>query len=171
MQQDMNYDPAALKARLIQRHGHDVGEMVFSAEVNRRALQDVRSAELAAEIASLDIEISALSYAAGERQRPSQAALEATYARYLKQCEEAATAASLAQAEITPLQNRSIELQQQLRTLVQPRLNERELSDLAIYNSMSASSADKRPPAMHSNLSSKSPSPAPAFLFCSALRG
>jgi hypothetical protein len=141
----MKFDAAALKARLIQRHGHDVGDMVFNAELNRRALQDARSAELSAEIASLDIKISALSYAAGERQTPLQAALEATYAKYLKQREEAATAAASAQAEITPLQNRSLELQQQLRTLVQPRLTERELSDVAIYNSMSAEQRRQMP--------------------------
>jgi protein subunit release factor A len=145
MLKDMNYDSAALRSRLIQRHGSDVGEIVFNAELNRRALQDARCAELSAEIARLDIEISTLSYTAGERQKPLQAGLEAIYAQYLKQCEEAATLASLAQAEITPLQNRSIELQQQLRTLVLPRLNEREVSDVAIYNSMSAEMQRKVP--------------------------
>jgi hypothetical protein len=138
MQQNMNYDPAALKARLVQRHGSDVGQIVFDAEVNRRGLQDARSAELSAEIAAIDVQISELSRAAGQVNKKLQAGLEATYAVYLKQCDEAAKVASLAQAEITPLQNRSIELQQQLRTLVQPRLTERELSDVSIYNSMSA---------------------------------
>jgi hypothetical protein len=34
---NMNYDPAALKARLIQRHGTDIGQIVFDAELNRRS--------------------------------------------------------------------------------------------------------------------------------------
>jgi xylose isomerase len=142
----MKFDPAALKTRLIQRHGLDVGEMVFNAELNRRALQDSRSAELSAEISAIDVQVSALAQAAGVAQRKLQAGLEATYAQYLKQCDEAAAINSRAQAEITPLQNRSIELQQQLRTLVQPRLTERELSDVAIYNSMTAELQRKKPP-------------------------
>jgi hypothetical protein len=143
--ENVNYDPAALKARLIQRHGADVAELVFNSEVNRRTIQDARSAELSTEIAAIDVQVSELARAAGRAQKKLQAGLEATYAVYLKQCEEAAKVNSLAQAEITPLQNRSIELQQQLRTLVQPRLTERELSDVAIYNSMSAEMQRKTP--------------------------
>jgi protein subunit release factor A len=112
--------------------------MVFDAEVNRRALQDARYAELSTEIAAIDVQISALAQAAGHVRKKTQAALAATYADYLAECEEAARVDALAQTEITPLQNRSVELQQQLRTLVQPRLSERELTDVAIYNSASA---------------------------------
>jgi xylose isomerase len=141
----MKFDAAALKTRLIQRHGVDVGEMVFNAEVNRRAIQDARSTELAAEIAALDVQVSTLAAAAGIVQTKLQAGIEATYTHYLKQCEDAARINSMAQAQITPLQNRSIELQQQLRTLVQPRLTERELSDVAIYNSTTAELQRKKP--------------------------
>jgi hypothetical protein len=142
----MKFDQAALKARLIQRHGHDVGQLVLDAELNRRAIQDARSAELAAEIAALDVQVSELAEAAGIVQKKLSAGLEATYAIYLKQCDDAARINSLAQAQITPLANRSIELQQQLRTLVQPRLTERELIDVALYNSRSAEMQRKKPP-------------------------
>ena len=146
MLDNMNYDPAALKTRLIQRHGVDVGEMVFNAELNRRTLQDARSAELRTEIAALDVEVSTLAEAAGKAHLKLQTHLEATFAAYLAECANVATVDSLAQAQITPLQNRSIELQQQLRTLVQPRLTERELSDVAIYNSMNAEAQRQKPP-------------------------
>ena len=142
----MKFDPAALKTRLIQRHGVDVGEMVFKAKLNRRALQDALSAELGTEIAAIEARISTLAESAGNAQRQLQAGLEATYSHYLKRCEEAATINSRAESAITPLQNRSVELQQQLRTLVQPRLTERELSDVAIYNSMAAELQRKKPP-------------------------
>jgi hypothetical protein len=32
----LDNDPAALKARIVQRHGRDLGLIVFAAEVNRR---------------------------------------------------------------------------------------------------------------------------------------
>jgi hypothetical protein len=104
------------------------------------------STELSAEIAAIDAQITALAEAAGKAHQKLQTRLEATYAAYLAECAQVATVDSLAQAQITPLQNRSVELQQQLRTLVQPRLTERELSDVAVYNSMNAELQRKKPP-------------------------
>jgi len=67
--QHMNYDATALKARLVQRHGSDVGEMVFNAEVNRRALQDARAAEMNTELAAINVQIVEQSWTHSLRQR------------------------------------------------------------------------------------------------------
>jgi hypothetical protein len=148
MQQNLHYDPVALKTRLAQRHGSDLGQIIFDAEVNRRRIQDERCAELNAELTAIHNQISERSSAAAQRLKTLQTHLGETYAVYLSECAEAAKVDSMAQAQIAPLSARSLEIQEQLRTLVQPRLTERELQDVAIYNSMN-SELKRKPAARH----------------------
>jgi hypothetical protein len=158
IQSNPSYDPVALKARLVQRHGSDLGTIVFDAEIIRRGRQDARAAELGAELTTLHAETNALLNVAGERRAKSKAGLEAAYSVYLALCDEDAKADSLAQAEIAPLAARSLDIQEQMRNISQPRVSERELSALALYASADSErlrSVDKKLPplnAPHSEL-------------------
>jgi hypothetical protein len=135
LRSNSSYDPVALKARLVQRHGSDLGGIVFAAEIIRRGAQDARAAELTMELDALHAEISALSQAAGERRAKSQLRLEATFAAYKAQCNEDAKLDSAEQAQISPLTARSLDIQQQMRNISLPRIAEHELSELALYAS------------------------------------
>jgi hypothetical protein len=151
MLQNPTYDPVALKARLVQQHGNDLGMLVFAAEESRRRTQDEHHAQLTTELAALQADTSALLRAAGERRAEIQARLEAAHADYLKVGAEYAEAESEAQAQIAPLVARSRDVQEQMRSIALPRLSERDLNDLVVYTSMNAAlarSADKKfPPA------------------------
>jgi hypothetical protein len=150
MQNDpLAFDVAALKAHHIQRHGTVLGGLVFDAEVNRRRIQDERYAALTAEQKTLQAEISALRLAHGERRAKSQVGMDAAYAGYLALCREAADLDSREQAEVAPLMARNRDLQEEQRAIAIPRLNERELQNLAIYTSTNSAflrSLDKKLP-------------------------
>jgi hypothetical protein len=135
---DLKFDPVALKARYLVRHGTDVGSFVFDAEMNRRRIQDERHAELVTELTANHKQTSELSHAAGQRREKSQARITAAYSAYLAMLEVEAKIDSEEQAAIAPLRVRSSELQRLMRSIAQPRLSERELQDVAIYNSMNA---------------------------------
>jgi hypothetical protein len=138
MQPNLNYDSAALKDDCVRRHGHDIGQIVFDSKVQQRQTQDAQCAELGAELTTLNNQMSELRSAAGQRQLKLQARLEAVFAEYRALCEETATADTLAQAEIAPLQTRSLDIQRQMSTMMQPRSTERELRAVAFFNSPGA---------------------------------
>jgi hypothetical protein len=142
MQQNpLAYDAAALKNRLILRHGTDVGELIFAAETNRRRIADEKSAALGTELAEVMQQLSALQADAGQDQMKRQAEIEAAYQPYLELLEAAAAADVQAQSEIAVLSAKSQSLQSEMRSIVTPRLNEAELQAVAIYNSASATLA------------------------------
>jgi hypothetical protein len=136
MQQNpLDFDSVALKARLVQRHGSDLGMLVYAAEESRRRTQDERYVELSTELTALQANISVLRHAAGEWRAGFQTRLAAAYAGYLALCAEDAKADSEAQAKIAPLAARSRDVQEQMRHISLPRQSERELHDLAVYSS------------------------------------
>lgn len=139
MQQNhLEYDSATLRARLIQRHGTDLGTIVYDAELSRRQAQDVRASELSNELIAVQAETSALLRAHGERRAKSQEQLAGAYAGYIDTCNETAKLDSFEQATIAPLTARARELQQQMRDIALPRLSERELQNLAVFYSADA---------------------------------
>jgi hypothetical protein len=139
MQQNhLDYDSATLRARLIQRHGTDLGTIVYNAESSRRQAQDARASELTTELLSVQAGTSALLRTHGERRAKSQERLAAAYAGYMEMCTETAKLDSIEQATIAPLTARARELQQQMRDIALPRLSERELQNLAIFYSTDA---------------------------------
>jgi len=145
----VDYDPSHLKARLVQQHGAVLGAIVFDAEFARRQMQDARAAELTAELATLNAEISKLRHAAGERRAKAQVQLTAAYSEYLALCSEDAMIESSEEATIAPLTARSLDLQQQMRDIALPRLSERELQDVALFASTNAErlrASDKKLP-------------------------
>jgi hypothetical protein len=138
MLQNPIYDPVALKGRLVQRHGVAVAELLFSAEVNRREIEDAQHTKLRAELAAIHNRMSELRTAAAQEQEQLQARLQEKYSEYLAGCDEAGRTDALAQAAIVPLVARSEAIQHQLRTLVEPRSTEQELRTLDAYNSTAA---------------------------------
>jgi chromosome segregation ATPase len=138
MQPNLNYDRAALKDDCVRRHGHDIGQIVFDSKVQQRQTQDAQCAELGAELTTLNNQMSELRSAAGQRQLKLQARLEAVFAEYRALCEEAATAYTVAEAEIAPLQTRSLDIQRQISTMMRPRSTEIELRAVAYFNSSGA---------------------------------
>jgi hypothetical protein len=143
---DLKFDPVALKTRYLLRHGADVGAFVFDAEMNRRRIQDERHAELVTELAANHKQTSELSNTAGQRRGKAQARITSAYSAYLAMLEVEAKIDAEEQAAIAPLRVRSSELQRLMRTIAQPRLSERELQDVAIYNSMNAEQQRKSLP-------------------------
>jgi hypothetical protein len=147
--QHLDYDPIALRAGHIQRHGTILGTLVADAEESRHQTENTRAAELNNELTILQAEISALNHAAGALRAKSQVRLSVAYTAYMAHCAEDAKADSEAQAQIAPLTARSRELQDQMRNITLPRLSERELNNLAAYSSINAErlrSADKKLP-------------------------
>jgi hypothetical protein len=134
MQPNLNIDEAALKKSLYARHGSAVGEIVFAAQVAKRLAENARHADLVAELASIEAEISAHAQAAGQRRAKSQARIEAMYATYMQALAEEATADSLSEAPITQLRERSMNVQQKMRSIAVPRLNEAEMQAVTLYN-------------------------------------
>jgi hypothetical protein len=148
-QSHLEYDSVALRTRLIQRHGTDLGEIVYNAELSRRRTQDARAAELSNELTTLHAEMSALRHAAGQRRAKSEGPLAAAYSAYLELCNTEAQAETAEQAQLAPMNARSIAVQQQMRDISLPRLSERELQNLAIYSSANSErlrSVDKKLP-------------------------
>jgi hypothetical protein len=137
----LDIDEAALKKSLYAKHGSEVGEMLLVAQVAKRHKQNERHATLVAELASIQADISAHARAAGERRAKSQARIEAMYSVYLAALAEEATADSLAEAPITQLRERSINVQQQMRNIAIPRLNEREMQDVLMHSAYASHSA------------------------------
>jgi HSP90 family molecular chaperone len=146
-EETINPDHAALKARLFQRHGADVGQMVFDSAMNRFRLEDARHVELVTELTANHAQTSALSKAAGERQQKAQTRIAATYTAYLALLDEEAKTSALEESAIAPLRARSGEIQRAMRTITLPRLNERELQDVSLYNSVNAELLRKAAPA------------------------
>jgi len=152
LQNHLSYDAAALKSRLIQRHGSDLGAIVFDAEENRRRAQDARVAELTTTLSALHSEISARCQAAGELRAKSQAQLEAEYARYMKLCDELAKIDAIEQAAFASQSTLALEIQKQIRDIALPRVNEKELQALANYASADSErlrSVDKQLPPLN----------------------
>jgi hypothetical protein len=135
LQSNPSYDPVALKRRIVQRYGADLGGLVFDAEVNRRRAQDARAAALTDELAAIDVEISALMSAATARRAKAHAELDTVYAQYLALCASYADADSQDQSAVAPLTARSMQLQQERREILLPRQTEAELEMLAKYSS------------------------------------
>jgi hypothetical protein len=152
LQNHLDYDQGALKKRLTQRHGGDLGSLVFDAEVNRRKAQDALVAELTAELNTLQSEISACCEVAGERRAKSLARLEADYAVYLKLCEEETQLDSIDQAAFASKSARARDIQAQIRDIALPRASEKELQALSNYASADSErlrSVDKKLPPLN----------------------
>jgi hypothetical protein len=149
LQNHPSYDSEALRLRLVQRHGADLGAIVYDAEVNRRCAQDARAVELNNELRALHAEISTLRHAAGERRTKSRETLEAAYAEYRTLCSEEAKIDSIEQAVFASKSALSLEMQKQLRDITLPRITEREMLDFARRTSANAEllrSFDKKLP-------------------------
>jgi hypothetical protein len=138
LEKHLAYDPAIVRAAAVQRHGTVLGPIVSDAIEARRKIEDARAAELSTQLTRVQAEISVLTRAAGERRAKSKAELEASYSLYLEQCAEDARIGSAEQATIAPLTARSLELQREMNSIVQPRLNEKELHALVTYTSANA---------------------------------
>lgn len=145
----LDFDEPTLRAANSKRHGVILGQVVSDATISLRQLENARHAELAAELATVHEEMSVIKRAAGERRASSKAKLEAAHAAYVTLCTEDAALDSAEQTAALPLTARSIELQQAMRGITQPRLTERELQAIASYSSPDAErlrAADKKLP-------------------------
>jgi hypothetical protein len=140
-QNPLAYDEVAVRNRYILQHGRDVGNIVADAENSRRQVLDQRHAELAAESAEVLRQISARQDAAGATQAQWQTKIEAAFAPYQALLDAAAADDIKDQSEIAALSERSRSLQARMRSIAVPRLSERELASVAIFNSQAATLA------------------------------
>lgn len=134
-------DESVLRADSIARHGTVLGAIVADATASQRRLADHRHAEMVVEHAEVMKQIAARQGAAGQTRMELQEAIERAYAPYRALLEKAEAAEMTAHSDIAALVAKSQELKRRMLSIVQPRLAARELHDVAVYNSMTATVA------------------------------
>jgi len=134
----LEYDAAALERSLIQKHGSDLGKMVFASESTRRQRENSQCADLQEELKALESRISAMSTAANVALQPLTAERDRHYATYIASCEQVAVSDMDSQSKMSPLRNRTIDIQQLMRAVTCCRSAERELRELSAVESTDA---------------------------------
>jgi hypothetical protein len=135
------FDETTFRNGLVARHGRDIGTLIADATASRRKILDERFTELSTEHAAVMRQISERQAAAGKTQAEWQVRIGAAFAPYSALLEAAAADDIRAQGEMAALSAQRQSLQAQIRSIATPRLSERELQAVALYNSEGATLA------------------------------